>query len=538
MALHSQPLHSQPHQSLYPHRPLVGLHAHSHGPSLQHGHGGYAYTTGISHHSLSTVTPYHSARCASVDHMDRYGSRALRDCERDAGYEYSQARAALHLSSHQPTSFERGSGYTPGPSQHPPNHLFDDTPDPSQLPPALQPRLDHTHGYFGYPGAGEDPAPSEINDLCSRLVALSNMVKEQAKELVSAKETCQLMDQVITWLEEQQATINAQAVARQSKSETKKGKGNNTHKDAKREVHKSFAILCGLKKSLSRDGRSDELHEKKQRKHGKAELSDDNFKATVIHAVTSGYFISSTAEGSDHALGRTIRARRRGQCQTVAHARRLGTKKVEHLFPNAITVVNTDFCTEQETCDEGIMTEDLKWRRDESKIGLKARMGIVLEWRSIELVAFLQWLSVIAYKESSEEPARKRAQLDETDAKKTLDALVSMLMWCGSHLIKRKPTLPFELMVDPRWTEINGPIKMLQGNNWLRTFCSILEPGALTELDEQHLAELERWKEDMYATREVQTQLQDTQLEGEIITGFRGLASVRNDNGSDIPLKA
>ena len=167
--------------------------------------------------------------------------------------------------------------------------------------------------------------------------------------------------------------------------------------------------------------------------------------------------------------------------------------------------------------------EDLEERWIKAGVAAKAWVTIGLAWRSpdvsecgtyetlltrtLQYVAYLQWLAFAAHAERQAEqeasmrrmvvPAKKKCQtaVNQTNGfKKDYDAPPSKLLECLPSSLKSKP---YRSMITGWWLEQNPEFGGFDdGREWLVGFRSHLKEDELHQVDWEHIEELTAWHEE------------------------------------------
>ncbi|KIK79090.1 hypothetical protein PAXRUDRAFT_162223 [Paxillus rubicundulus Ve08.2h10] len=188
------------------------------------------------------------------------------------------------------------------------------------------------------------------------------------------------------------------------------------------------------------------------------------------------------------------------KAETKAKAKALGQDSGLEL--GALALIDTDFCKDAVFHDDDKLSDSLQERRQKAELSKDVNIAIRYEWRSIDYVTFLCFLSLKAAKlaphaqPANGQPAtKKRRTTTNKLTKKTFDAPSSMMSKKEPSSGKKPPTIPLKSMVDLRWTEEHPKVQLMDGADWLVGFYNCLDKAQdLLEEDAVYLKELIGWK--------------------------------------------
>ncbi|KAG1752357.1 uncharacterized protein EDB91DRAFT_1243136 [Suillus paluster] len=255
--------------------------------------------------------------------------------------------------------------------------------------------------------------------------------------------------------------------------------------------------------------------------HLKVEIPDDDFDKKVITQCTKDYFrnLHKQAMSNSDTL-KTQKAnqkkeygRQRARRQTVTKSRRAAALIYEKETgkEGAVAMIDTDFASDILSYLEDDLSENTLTRRMKSGAGNSANMVVGLEWRSVDYVSFLRFLTLRQMKgnnkattasastneTSTSQPPKKRRKTAEGSTrskrivKKTFD--ISPEQMNEDTPLSARKNLPFDNMVADSWKNSHPDMEMLEGVPWLRGFWASLTRDDVIKEDYKYLEELEEW---------------------------------------------
>ncbi|KIJ12227.1 hypothetical protein PAXINDRAFT_14998 [Paxillus involutus ATCC 200175] len=262
------------------------------------------------------------------------------------------------------------------------------------------------------------------------------------------------------------AAVHADITQMDTKTKQPSKTGANDHPTVKRLIHPLFADLCGIEQSLEKgewvfalgnvqplqngepyevqvlgdkarsiwhpkwQGIVDEsvnarfikevadmiwTNEKGRRENppNQGEIDDESYHMDIIIECAKTYFRNIHKQVSDHAdpvkmakvEANLIMGRRRTRRAGLAKMRRKAATILESEKPemvDAVGLMDTDFCTDPVSYNEETLSDTLRQRRQNVDMGKGASMGVGYEWRSVDYVAFLRYLTLKAAKMSTD----------------------------------------------------------------------------------------------------------------------------------------
>ncbi|KIJ06434.1 hypothetical protein PAXINDRAFT_158730 [Paxillus involutus ATCC 200175] len=435
-----------------------------------------------------------------------------------------------------------------------------------------------TSSLDGYPREQQDHVISQLVAEVKRLAEVVNQYTSANEDLKRANEELTLR---LASTEHDIAAVRADISQMDTKTKQLSKTGANDHPTVKRLIHPLFADLCRIEQSLEKGQRAlalgkiqplengkpydvqvvgdksrtiwhpnwkgsvdeslnvlfiKEIADKiwtnemsrRQNPHTQGEIDDDSFSMETIVKCVKTYFRNIHKQVGDHANpermakaeGHQTTGRRRAQHAGVAKMRRRAAALLESEKPDmtdAVGLIDTDFCTDPVSYDEATLSDTLRQRRQKVDIGKGATIGVGYEWRSVEYVTFLRYLTLKATRvpadaqpgpADGQPPATKKARrtITNKNIKKSFDAPPSMLSSKGPKSNKRPdPTIPVVSMMDPKWRAAHPEVPVIadvEKCKWLARFSATLGPGDLLEEDVIYLKELREWKDETTAAGE------------------------------------
>ncbi|KAG6369937.1 hypothetical protein JVT61DRAFT_13322 [Boletus reticuloceps] len=252
--------------------------------------------------------------------------------------------------------------------------------------------------------------------------------------------------------------------------------------------------------------------------NSKGNIPDEDFQIKFIQTSAKIYFRNIHTKAQIHADPvkaqledeKLVRDRQHTRCATVAKNRRNAALDYqgESGHNDAIGMIDTEFGSDLLSYESDNLSEDDKRRRQSAGVGKTAPMAVGREWRSLDYIAFLRWLSLRSQRKvagNQEEPVPITSQA-ETPAsgggqppKKCRKALkcikvTKMAFDTAPHKMhddaprSMKGTRPFKHMV----SEVEP--ELLPGADWLNGFFSRLGNSDLLVEDMTYLKEVVEWR--------------------------------------------
>ncbi|KAG1722246.1 hypothetical protein EDB19DRAFT_1916792 [Suillus lakei] len=272
---------------------------------------------------------------------------------------------------------------------------------------------------------------------------------------------------------------------------------------------------------------------------GQGEIPDQAFTRPIITKCVKGYWRNihkqcderSSAHKLEKAKERKDHGRHRSRCQNVTKSRRKAAMQFEEETGNlgAVATIDTDFASDILSCGESDLSDDSKMRQQEAGVGKNANRVVGFQWRSVDYVVFLRFLTLKSMKELNSESAKDVAvdppTVQDDAAAATADKAAEPTMerpskhrktvkraltrpkkihkkvWdvAPDKLSDRKPSsgkksAPFANMVSDKWKEEHPDMKVLEGVPWLKGFYEQMkESDDIIEEDCTYLQELDEW---------------------------------------------
>ncbi|KAF8432555.1 hypothetical protein L210DRAFT_3650265 [Boletus edulis BED1] len=414
--------------------------------------------------------------------------------------------------------------------------------------------------------------------------AINSKLKKVNKELTESLDTtktelAQLREQIseLAQLREQMSSLSKPKPAKD---------GSNRHPALKRVVHPLFALFCGIEwQTVGKEGRVQEFlgvhplergeafeevegtkvwhpdfkgsvsdrvnrtfiealvkavceNEKALQEKNSGEIPDEDFKEDLVRSCAKTYFRNihksfahrTVPEKAAKLAQSNIKNCRRGRCSYTATKCRKAAEQFEKetSLTGAQAMIDTDFCSDNLTCDEDDLDNELHNRRNQMGFGRGSEMRKGLWWRSTNFVAFVCHLAFkVAGRKQNQpnqnsslkgqtasgsatgigQPTQKKRRTTKTTkqpVKTVWDAPPSM-MHKRRPKSSKKPvvTRPFFLMVDPKWQEAHPSLRPLTPNphmqepTWLANFYDEVKEGKYPVMqgDLEYLKELDDWRQ-------------------------------------------
>ncbi|KAG1856440.1 hypothetical protein F4604DRAFT_1931869 [Suillus subluteus] len=251
----------------------------------------------------------------------------------------------------------------------------------------------------------------------------------------------------------------------------------------------------------------------------KGEVPDEDFNMQVIIQCTKDYFRNIHKQAmcrSDASKAQKAEQKKEHGCQRARHAAVTKSRHATAVIyeketgrEGAVAMIDTDFASDVLSYSEDDLSEDTLTRRAKSGAGNSANMVVGLEWRSIDYVAFLRFLTLRQMRWNNRATT---ADIDETSTiqppkkcrktaeggtrskrivKKTFD--ISPEQMNDDAPSSAKKNLPFENMVADSWKTSHPDMEMLEGVLWLKGFWASLTRDDLIKEDYEYLEELREW---------------------------------------------
>ncbi|EIW86728.1 hypothetical protein CONPUDRAFT_69158 [Coniophora puteana RWD-64-598 SS2] len=252
----------------------------------------------------------------------------------------------------------------------------------------------------------------------------------------------------------------------------------------------------------------DEQDRRGQDKSKAAKIPNESFDRDIITTVVKTYFGNFTRRAQqDDDDARAARARdanrdnRRFQrAKTLARTRRAAAEPYESVYPGIVGTIHTDFCTDQETCSEGDMTDHM----------LQASQLRQGAYPSCQYTTLMRWLSLVSAAGNNEggERPQKRRKTTGRGNRNAWDAAPNTMRMQPPSTGKG---VPFYDMVDTNWLarQVERP-KMVDARlKWLQSFHTD-KKDELKEKDRLFIEEAEEWKKENW-------ELCDGEVSGEVM---------------------
>ncbi|EIW85782.1 hypothetical protein CONPUDRAFT_150566 [Coniophora puteana RWD-64-598 SS2] len=232
----------------------------------------------------------------------------------------------------------------------------------------------------------------------------------------------------------------------------------------------------------------DEQDRRGQDKSKAAKIPNESFDRDIITTVVKTYFGNFTRraqqEDDDDRAARARDAnrdnRRFQRAKTLARTRRAAAEPYESVYPGVVGTIHTDFCTDQETCSEGDMTDHMRERRAAAGLAPGSFQAFNKGWRNPNYTTLMRWLSLVSAGGNNEGPP------------------------------STGKGVPFYDMVDTNWLarQVERP-KMVDARlKWLQSFHAD-KKDELKEKDRLFIEEVEEWKKENW-------ELCDGEVPGEV----------------------
>ncbi|KAG1723041.1 hypothetical protein EDB19DRAFT_1916288 [Suillus lakei] len=505
------------------------------------GHAGQTSSPEFSHpYGLPHETPSHSMRAPSVPNFTPSSQGRSPYLGHDSRTPFSNSEPSSRAQSLGPARMEY--------NQHP--------------YPRQQQQMS-MHG-FSRPPLFQEPGGYHSDDLQNQFSQLAAEHARLSKEMHNLYERSQITSEKLTTLETFSLDLQA-AIAQLQRQQEPEKKPNRTlvnkYPELKSLIHPLFFEFCCINQALKRadrikllcevepleTGEPFELCEQKQVWHpnwkghvddeinavfiqeiamrlwnnekalreraGMGQIPDGAYAIGTISDCVKSYFRNvhkqylelNDDEKAEKALRRKTNSKHRARRQTVTKARRKAAKAFEsQASQGAMAMIDTDFASDVLSyASDGDLSDNTIQRRKDAGVGDSAFMVEGSEWRSVDYVVFLRWLTFKSKNESEEgdevndrPPSKRRKVTQKKKQSKLVFDLAPSKMNEDPPISHKKtnPTVPFKSMVSAKWLKTHLDMVLLDGGEWLSGFYGTVSEKDVYKQDWTYLKELDGWQ--------------------------------------------
>ncbi|KAG1742876.1 hypothetical protein EDB19DRAFT_1966398 [Suillus lakei] len=442
------------------------------------GHAGQTSSPEFSHpYGLPHETPSHSMRAPSVPNFTPSSQGRSPYLGHDSRTPFSNSEPSSRAQSLGPARMEY--------NQHP--------------YPRQQQQMS-MHG-FSRPPLFQEPGGYCSDDLQNQFSQLAAEHARLSKEMHNLYERSQITSEKLTTLETFSLDLQA-AIAQLQRQQEPEKKPNQTlvnkYPELKSLIHPLFFEFCCINQALKRADRIKLLCEVEPLETGEPfELCEQkqvwhpNWKGHIDDEINAVFIqeIAMRLWNNEKAL-----RERAGTGQIPDGAYAIGTISdcVKSYFRN------------QASCAlDGDLSNNTIQRRKDAGVGDSAFMVEGSEWRSVDYVAFLRWLTFKSNNESEEgdevndrPPSKRRKVTQKKKQLKLVFDLAPSKMNEDPPISHKKtnPTVPFKSMVSAKWLKTHLDMVLLDGGEWLSGFYGTVSEKDVYKQDWTYLKELDGWQ--------------------------------------------
>ncbi|KAG2141057.1 hypothetical protein DEU56DRAFT_755120 [Suillus clintonianus] len=246
---------------------------------------------------------------------------------------------------------------------------------------------------------------------------------------------------------------------------------------------------------------------------GAGQIPDGAYAIGTISDCVKSYFRNvhkqylefNDDEKAEKAIRRKTNSKHRARRQTVTKVRRKAAKAFEsQASQGAMAMIDTDFASDVLSyASDGDLSDDTIQRRKDAGVGDSAFMVEGSDWRSVDYVAFLRWLTFKSKNESEEgddvngrPPSKRRKVTQKKKSSKSVFDLAPSKMNEDPPISHKKsnPTVPFRSMVSAKWLKTHPDMVLLDGGEWLSGFYGTVSEKDVYKQDWTYLKELDGWQ--------------------------------------------
>ncbi|KAG1763831.1 hypothetical protein EDD22DRAFT_952028 [Suillus occidentalis] len=423
-----------------------------------------------------------------------------------------------------------------------------------------------THG-FGRPPLFQEPGGYHSDDLHNQFSQLAAEHLHLSQEMQNLYERSCITSEKLTTLETFTLDLQTAIAQLQHQQETEKKPNRtliNKYPELKGLIHPLFFEFCCINQALKKSdhmkllceveplntGEPFELCEQKQIWHpnwkghvrdsinavfiqeivmrlwnnekalrectGTGQIPDGAYAIGTISDCMKSYFRNvhkqylelNDDEKAEQALRCKMNSKHRARHQTVTKARRKAAKAFESQASpggqGAMAMIDTDFASDVLSyASDGDLSNDTIQRQKDAGVGDSAFMVEGSEWRSVDYVAFLQWLTFKSKNESEEgdnvngqPPSKCRKVTQKKKSSKLVFDLAPKKMNEDPPISHKKsnPTVPFKSMISEKWLKTHPDMVLLDGGEWLTGFWGTVKEKEVYKQDWTYLKELDQWQ--------------------------------------------